>query len=93
MYKRIQGKCRLYESDGTTFICDARYRITIRIDSSARQDNTGYLYGIDIATLPSLSGKEGILKLEDGQDLIFAGTGLDMMASRLDIRINSVIKV
>ncbi|GMQ79417.1 MAG: hypothetical protein BMS9Abin02_2005 [Anaerolineae bacterium] len=93
MIRQKNGKCKLFESDGTTFICDARYRINSYTDSSGYQDNTGALYDIDRSTLPSLNGQEGILKLEDGQSLDFAARGLDMMMERLDIRINTAIKI
>jgi hypothetical protein len=91
MIKYIQGKCKIFEFDGDSFICDARYRISVQTGSSGYQDNAGSLYDIDLSILPSLIGKEGILELEDGQELKFAASGLDMVQERLDIRINSVV--
>ena len=91
MIKQKNGKCKLFENDGTTFICDARYRISVQTDSSGYQDNTGSLHDIDRSTLPSLDGQEGILKLEDGQELKFAVRGMDMVRTQLTIRINSVV--
>ncbi len=91
MIKSIKGKCKVFETDGNTFICDARYRIDSDTGSSGYQENTGALYDIDRSTLAGLGGKSGVLKLEDGQSLDFAAIGLDMGTERLDIRINDRI--
>ena len=91
MIKYIQGKCKLFEIDGDTSICDARYRISIQTGSSGYQENRGSLFDIDLSMLTTLKGKEGILKLEDGQELKFAASNLDVVQERLDVRINIVI--
>ena len=95
MGKQFQGHGKLYDNDGTNFISDARYKITVRHDSEGRQINNGTLFEIEFTTLIDIQDKGCVLHLEDGTPLKIHTKALSYPPEpfHLDFFIHSEIKL